>query len=165
MRKLLLIGLVIVAAVLLYPSFQAVAQHQSSSKTSVTSYVSMARQAAADAGISPDLFERQIEQESKFDPRALSPAGAQGIAQFMPATARALGIDPWNPEQALQGAAHLMASYNKQYHGNYAAALAAYNAGPGAVKSAVDRCRSQWQRCLPSETQHYIAVILVGQQH
>ncbi|GCE17544.1 lytic transglycosylase domain-containing protein [Dictyobacter kobayashii] len=164
MRKLLLIGLVIVAAALLYPSFQATAQHKSISHVTVTSYVSMARQAATDAGISPDIFERQIEQESKFDPRALSPAGAQGIAQFMPATARALGIDPWNPEQALKGAAHLMASYNKQYHGNYAAALAAYNAGPGAVKSAVDRCRSQWQRCLPAETQHYITVILAGQQ-
>ncbi|GER86688.1 hypothetical protein KDW_08500 [Dictyobacter vulcani] len=165
MRKLLLIGLVIIVAVLLYPSFQATAQHQSSSSSSVTSYVSMARQAATDAGIPPDLFERQIQQESKFDPRALSKAGAQGIAQFMPATAHSLGIDPWNPEQALKGAARLMASYNQMYHGNYAAALAAYNAGPGNVATAVDQCGSQWQRCLPAETQNYITVILSGQQH
>ncbi|GER86878.1 hypothetical protein KDW_10400 [Dictyobacter vulcani] len=165
MRNLLLLGLVVIAAVLLYPSFQAVAQHQSSSVSATTGYVSMARQAATDAGIAPDLFERQIRQESKFDPRALSPAGAQGIAQFMPATARSLGINPWNPEQALKGAARLMASYNKQYHGNYAAALAAYNAGPGAVATAVDQCGSHWQSCLPAETQNYITVILSEQQH
>jgi soluble lytic murein transglycosylase-like protein len=121
-------------------------------------YVSLARQDATAVGISPDLFVKQIYQESGFNPQAQSSVGAEGIAQFMPATAAGLGIDPWNPVQALQGAAKLMASYVSKY-GSYDKALAAYNAGPGQLVSAVERCGTSWQSCLPVETQHYIAVI------
>jgi len=123
-------------------------------------YVAIAQQDAIDAGISPDYFVRQINQESLFNPNAVSPAGAIGIAQFMPSTAATMGVDPWNPTQALQGAARLMASYVSQYSGNYAMALAAYNAGTGAVQYAVNYCGANWMNCLPAETRNYIYVIM-----
>lgn len=127
----------------------------------VNPYIAIARQAAIDAGIPPDLFVRQINRESGFDPRALSPAGAQGIAQFMPKTAASLGIDPWNPVDALKGAAHLMARYTNMFDGTYAKALATYNAGPGAVQFALKVCGdAHWMNCLPAETQQYITAIL-----
>jgi len=124
-----------------------------------TDYVSLARQYATEFGISPDLFVRQINQESGFNPNAISWAGAIGIAQFMPATAAGLGVNPYDPVDALRGSASLMASYVNQY-GSYAKALAAYNAGPGAVQYAVNAGGANWQAYLPSETQHYIAIIL-----
>ncbi len=123
-------------------------------------YVAIAQQDAINAGISPDYFVRQINQESLFNPNAVSPAGAIGIAQFMPSTAATMGVDPWNPTQALQGAAHLMASYVSQYSGNYAMALAAYNAGIAAVQYAVNYCGANWMNCLPAETRNYIHVIM-----
>jgi len=123
-------------------------------------YVAVAELDAVNAGIPPAYFVRQINQESLFNPNAVSPAGAVGIAQFMPSTAATLGINPWNPTQALQGAAQLMASYARQYGGNYAMALAAYNAGIGAVQYAVNYCGSYWMNCLPAETRNYIYVIM-----
>jgi hypothetical protein len=95
--------------------------------------VDQTRQAAVAAGIDPDIFARQIKQESGFNPNAKSPAGALGIAQFMPDTAKGLNINPNDPSQALPAAAKLMRSYLDMYGGDYKKALAAYNAGPGAV--------------------------------
>lgn len=124
-------------------------------------YVAIAQQDAVNAGISPVYFVRQINQESGFNPNAYSPAGAEGIAQFEPGTAASLGINPWNPIQALQAAAQLMASYNRNYGGNYAMALAAYNGGSGTVTYAVNACGSaNWLNCLPYETRNYIYVIM-----
>lgn len=124
-------------------------------------YVAIAQQDATNAGISPVYFVRQINQESGFNPNAYSPAGAEGIAQFEPGTAAGLGIDPWNPIQALQAAAQLMASYNRNYGGNYAMALAAYNGGGGTVTYAVNACgAANWLNCLPYETRNYIYVIM-----
>lgn len=123
------------------------------------SYVALARQDALNAGISPDAFVRQINLESGFNPRAISPAGAIGIAQFMPATAASLGVNPYDPVSSLWGAARLMASYVRTY-GNLAMALAAYNAGPGAVTYAVRRGGGNWRAFLPWETQRYINIIL-----
>jgi Transglycosylase SLT domain len=126
-----------------------------------SAYVAIARQDAINVGISPDYFTRQIYLESGFNPNAYSPAGAEGIAQFEPGTAAGLGINPWNPVQALQGAARLMASYNHNYGGNYAMALAAYNGGSGTVQYAVNACGSSaWMNCLPPETRHYIYAIM-----
>ncbi len=121
-------------------------------------YVGLAQQDAYNVGIPANLFVRQINQESGFRVNAYSWAGAIGIAQFMPATAAGLGINPYNPVQSLSGAARLMASYYHQY-GNYAMALAAYNAGPGAVSRALS-CGGSWTYCLPAETQNYIRVIM-----
>jgi hypothetical protein len=123
-------------------------------------YVAIAQQDAAAAGISPDYFVRQINAESGFNPNAVSSAGAVGIAQFLPSTAAGLGINPWDPVQALRGAAQLMASYNKTYGGNYAKALAAYNGGSGTVQSAVNNCGASWMNCLPYQTRHYIYLIM-----
>ena len=77
-----------------------------------------------------------ILQESAYDPRALSAAGAIGIAQFEPETAQAEGIDPFDPSQSIAGAADLLSSYVRRYDAYpvpFVEALAAYNAGPGAV--------------------------------
>jgi hypothetical protein len=123
-------------------------------------YVAMARQDAIAAGIPPDYFVRQIYAESGFDPGASSPAGAVGIAQFEPSTAAGLGINPYDPAQALSGAARLMASYAIQYNGDYAKALAAYNAGSGNVDYAVRNCGAGWKNCVPAETQNYIYKIM-----
>ncbi len=123
-------------------------------------FVALARVDALNAGIPPDYFVRQINQESGFNPTAVSWAGAVGIAQFMPGTAATIGVDPWNPTQAMQGAARLMASYENQYGGNYTMALAAYNGGTGTVQYAVTSCGANWRNCLPPETQNYLNIIL-----
>jgi Transglycosylase SLT domain len=123
-------------------------------------YVQDACQAAHDAGINPTLFVRQINEESGFNPGEVSPAGAEGIAQFMPETAAGMGINPWDPQAALQGAAKYMARLQTNFGGDYAEALAAYNAGTGTVQSAVARCGLAWRECLPAETQNYLKVIL-----
>jgi soluble lytic murein transglycosylase-like protein len=91
--------------------------------------------------------------ESNFNPAAISPAGARGIAQFMPATAAAYGLDdPFDPAASVDAQARLMADLLSRF-GSVALALAAYNAGPGAVTSC---------SCVPSypETAAYVARIL-----
>ncbi len=123
-------------------------------------YVTIAQQDAIDAGIPVEYFLRQINLESGFNPSAVSPAGAVGIAQFLPGTAAGLGINPWDPVQALRGAARLMASYEHLYGGNYAMALAAYNGGTGAVQRAISLCGSAWINCLFPETRNYIYMIM-----
>src|SRR5215472_11771477 len=118
-------------------------------------YIDQARQAAQAAGIDPEIFTRQIQQESGFDPAARSPVGAVGIAQFMPATAQGLGIDPMNAGQALVAAAQEDARRLQQYGGDWAKTLASYNAGPGAV--------AQYGGVPPyQETQDYVQRILGG---
>jgi hypothetical protein len=126
-----------------------------------SAYVAIARQDAINAGISPDYFTRQINLESGFNPNASSPSGAVGIAQFLPSTAAGLGINPWNPNEALNAAAQLMASYAKNYGGDYAKALAAYNGGSGTLQYALNACgAANWMNCLPGETRNYIRLIM-----
>jgi Transglycosylase SLT domain/D-alanyl-D-alanine carboxypeptidase len=99
------------------------------------------------------LLAAQLYQESRFNPFARSPAGAQGIAQFMPGTARAYGLDdPFDATRAIDAQAHLMRDLLRQF-GSVPLALAAYNAGPAPVS----RCG-----CVPAipETQAYVADIL-----
>ena len=83
-------------------------------------------------GVSPALLTAVARAESGFNPAARSPAGAQGLMQFMPATAAGLGVDPWKPAEAVDGAARLLKSHLQRF-GSTELALAAYNAGPGAV--------------------------------
>lgn len=86
------------------------------------------------AGVkSPDLFVRQIAAESGYNTRARSPVGANGIAQIMPGTAKEWRVNPMRPKRALRAAAENMAAYERRF-GNFKLALAAYNAGPGAVR-------------------------------
>jgi len=91
-----------------------------------------ARAAAQKAGVDPEIFVRQIQQESGFNPTAKSPAGAQGIAQIVPQYHP--GVDVSDPYASLDYAARLMANHLRTYDGDYSKALAAYNAGPGAVQ-------------------------------
>lgn len=94
-------------------------------------YVRTARQAARRWGIDEQVFVRQIQHESGFNPTARSPRGAVGIAQIVPRYHPS--VNPEDPEASLDYAARLMRRYLDRYSGDYALALAAYNAGPGAV--------------------------------
>lgn len=93
-------------------------------------------QAAASANVSPTLLSALVWQESRWNPQALSPKGAMGLAQLMPATARYLGVNPTDPVQNLTGGARYLRQLLDQFDGNVEKALAAYNAGPGRVRSA-----------------------------
>ncbi|PZM97424.1 MAG: lytic transglycosylase [Actinobacteria bacterium] len=91
-------------------------------------------QAGARHGVSPALLAAVAKVESGYNPRAVSPAGAQGLMQVMPATARELGVtDPFDPRMAVDGAARLLSSLLREF-GSLPLALAAYNAGSGAVR-------------------------------
>ena len=96
-------------------------------------YAGTIEQAAASNGIPASLLAALLYHESRFEPGAVSSAGAEGIAQFMPATAAGMGVDPTNPTQSIEGAAQLLGSYTRQF-GSYADALAAYDAGSSAVE-------------------------------
>jgi hypothetical protein len=104
-------------------------------------------------GVSAHLLAAQLYAESNFNPFARSPAGAEGIAQFMPGTAEAMGLlDPFDPGAAIDAQAHLMRDLLGRF-GSVPLALAAYNAGPGAVAAC---------GCIPpyAETRAYVARIL-----
>jgi len=130
-----------------------------SGNCAATDYRCQARQDAIDNGLNSDLFERQINQESGWNPNAVSSAGAIGIAQFEPSTAAGLGINPYDPVQSLSGAASFMARLYTRYQ-NYDKALAAYNCGTDCVSRAVSNCGANWKTCVPAETQRYIANIV-----
>ncbi|HET9732157.1 MAG TPA: NlpC/P60 family protein [Acidimicrobiales bacterium] len=89
---------------------------------------------AARYGLSPKLLAAVAKVESDFDPNAVSPAGAEGLMQIMPSTAASLGVDPFDPAQAVDGAARLLAQNLAQF-GSLPLAVAAYNAGGGAVQT------------------------------
>jgi soluble lytic murein transglycosylase-like protein len=91
--------------------------------------------AAQRNGLDPALLAGLIKQESGFNPNAGSPAGAQGLCQLMPGTAAGLGVtDLHDPVQSIEGGAKYLAQQLKTFNGDVARALAAYNAGPGAVQ-------------------------------
>lgn len=115
-------------------------------------YLEPARAAARRHGIPEDLFLRLVQQESGWNPRAVSHAGARGLAQLMPETARLLSVDPDDPRQNLEGGARYLRMMHDRY-GNWRLALAAYNAGPGAV--------DQYGGIPPyRETRDYVRIIL-----
>jgi soluble lytic murein transglycosylase-like protein len=90
--------------------------------------------AAASNGIDPALLKGLVSQESGFDPNARSGAGALGLTQLMPGTAASLGVsNPLDPAQSLQGGAQYLRQQLDRFGGDERLALAAYNAGPGAV--------------------------------
>lgn len=91
--------------------------------------------AAVAAGIDPRLLAALVRAESGFQPAARSHAGAVGLAQLMPETARGLGVDPYDPLQNLQGGARYLAAQLRRF-GSVPLALAAYNAGPRRVQEA-----------------------------
>jgi hypothetical protein len=113
-------------------------------------------QAASDNELPEEFFTRLIWQESRFDPAAISPAGAQGIAQFMPQTAALRGLaDAFEPLAALRESASYLRELRTTFRGNLGLAAAAYNAGPGPVEAwLADR-----RRFLPAETQAYVRIV------
>jgi soluble lytic murein transglycosylase-like protein len=116
-------------------------------------YAPLIVRAAQRWSVSAQLLAAQLYAESGFNPFARSPAGAEGIAQFMPGTAAAMGLtDPYDPGAAINAQAHLMRDLLGRF-GSVPLALAAYNAGPGAVAAC---------GCVPPipETTAYVARIL-----
>ncbi|WP_235903551.1 lytic transglycosylase domain-containing protein [Pontixanthobacter luteolus] len=103
--------------------------------------------------LSPALLEAVVWQESRWRTNAVSPAGARGLAQLMPSTARELGVNPDDPFANLEGGARYLREQLDRFDGDLEKALAAYNAGPGRVERAggIPRIR---------ETQEYVAAII-----
>jgi soluble lytic murein transglycosylase-like protein len=99
-------------------------------------YAAAIAQAAAAHGVDPALLSAVAWTESGFDPSAGSTAGAQGLMQLMPATAAGLGVDPLDPAQSLAGGAAYLRTQLDRFGGRVDLALAAYNAGPTAVRNA-----------------------------
>jgi soluble lytic murein transglycosylase-like protein len=100
-----------------------------------TPYGSEITAAAQRNGLDPALLAGLIKQESGFNPNARSGAGAQGLTQLMPGTAAGLGVtNPLEPAQAIEGGAKYLKQQLDRFGGDVARALAAYNAGPGAVQ-------------------------------
>lgn len=114
----------------------------------------LAEEAARANKLPPDYFLRLIHRESQFQKDVISPAGAEGIAQFMPATAQDRGVkDPFDPNEALPKAAALLSDLNLQF-GNLGLAAAAYNAGPRRVQDWL-----AGRGYLPLETRLYVLSI------
>lgn len=114
-------------------------------------YLRLARAAATKHGVPVGLFLRLVQQESGWNARAVSPKGAMGLAQLMPQTARELRVDPNDPVQNLEGGARYLRTQYETF-GSWPLALAAYNAGPGAV--------IRYSGIPPfAETENYVAVI------
>jgi Transglycosylase SLT domain len=110
--------------------------------------------AATETGVDRNFFTRLLWRESLFDPNAVSPKGAQGIAQFMPDTADRRKLDdPFEPLSAVKASASFLADLKKSF-GNLGLAAAAYNAGEQRVTDWVAGKRS-----LPDETQEYVSFI------
>lgn len=134
---------------------QARAEPANDRRPSVADICSTLAQAAADNGLPEEFFTRLIWQESRFNPSAVSPAGAQGIAQFMPGTAAMRGlINAFEPLQALRESASYLRELRTTFRGNLGLAAAAYNAGPGQVEA--------WRAgrsVLPGETQAYVRIV------
>ena len=116
----------------------------------------MISQVSQKHGIDEKLVQAVIRQESGFNPNAKSKAGALGLMQLMPSTAKALGVkDPYNPMQNVEGGVKYLKSMLEKYNGNVILALAAYNAGPNAV--------DKYSGVPPyKETQNYVKNILAN---
>jgi hypothetical protein len=141
--------------VLLAAALSALTPAQAEPRPSVDDICRTLAQAATDNELPEEFFTRLIWQESRFDPAAVSPAGAQGIAQFMPQTAAMRGLaNAFEPLEALRESASYLRELRTTFRGNLGLAAAAYNAGPGQVEAWL-----AGRRRLPFETQAYVRII------
>ena len=129
-----------------------------------SSYDNLFQQAESNYGLPSGLLSTMGFHESGFNPNAVSPVGARGVMQFMPATAQEYGIDPHDTPAAIDAAGKKMAGLVKYYNGDMAKAVAAYNYGEGNLNNAIAKAGDNWQSALPTETQNYLSRILGGQQ-
>ena len=103
--------------------------------SSTSQYDAAIEQAALRNGVDPAVLHGLIQQESGFDPSSQSSAGASGLTQLMPGTASSMGVaNPLDPAESIEGGARYLGQLTKEFGGNTTEALAAYNAGPGAVR-------------------------------
>lgn len=132
------------------------ANSYSTSGASKAQILSMVSKVSEKYGVDDKLVKALIKQESGFNPDATSKAGAMGLMQLMPATAKHLGVkDAYNPLQNVEGGVKYLKSMLDKYNGNIILALAAYNAGPGAV--------DKYSGVPPyQETQNYVKNILAN---
>lgn len=134
---------------------EATRQQVSGAIKAPAAFAPLIQQAAQKYGVDPDLITAVIQAESSFNPRAISRVGAQGLMQLMPATARALGVtNAFDPAQNIEGGTKYLRQLLDQFGGNEALAVAAYNAGPHAVK--------KYGNNIPpyQETQNYVKRVL-----
>jgi peptidoglycan DL-endopeptidase CwlO len=142
----------VIRRVLPAESASPVAGAASTASLSGVPYADLFTRAGSRHGVDPALLAAVAQQESGFDASAVSPAGAQGLMQFMPATARGLGVDPFDPASAVDGAARYLADLTEQF-GSTELGLAAYNAGPGTVR--------RYGGIPPyAETQNYVRTVM-----
>lgn len=107
----------------------------SSTSKKAGSFESIIQKASAKYGVDADLVKAVIQNESAYDPEAVSSAGALGLMQLMPATAASLGVEnPLDPEENIEGGVKLLRELLNQFGGNLTNTVAAYNAGAGAVQ-------------------------------
>lgn len=132
---------------------RAVADPSLTSRGIPIQYAIKVSELSARYDLSPSLIEALVWQESRWRSDAVSHAGARGLAQLMPGTARYLGVDPDDPFANLEGGARYLREQLDRFDGDLEKALAAYNAGPGRVERAngIPRIR---------ETQNYVAAIM-----
>ena len=117
---------------------------------------------AGAAGVDPELAMAVANQESRFNNNAISPKGARGLFQLMPATATELGVDPSDPAQNIQGGVKYLGNLVNRFSGDVPMALAAYNWGPENVDKAVAKYGDKWLAHAPEETQDYVKQITGG---
>lgn len=140
------------AALAVSPAYAAVAE--GATETVEQALCRLIETSAKAQGLPVPFLTRLIWRESSFRVGAVSPAGAQGVAQFMPGTARERGLaDPFDPEQAIPHSARFLADLKRQF-GNLGLAAAAYNGGPGRVSAWLAGTGG-----LPSETRAYVIAI------